>query len=331
MRNEDVAEDMVKEFEQLTNNMQPSLTAEDFTRLANNYYQSQNIPVEYQRIVFDSNLMNYVSNGISNPPKKFKVAFCWICLNEPYWQYAENMIKGAKQFFLPGHDVDYFVWSDMPTDKIPGMTVFPTESMPWPMPTLMRYHLFLQQEEKLKEYDYVFYCDVDMQFVNIVGDEILGTGLTAALHPGYAIKKELYPPYEPNKESEAFIQRPGKVVNDNGKPRYMPMYFAGGLQGGKANKFIKAMKWMKKRIDKDLSKNYISLWNDEGHWNRYLEKTPDDLVVLTPSYIYPDSLIKEYYEPIVWGCSYQPKLVTLTKSFSVSKEGGEAVQKMINK
>lgn len=305
------------------------MTGQEFTRLANNYYNSKGVLVDYERITLDSHLINYINENKDSVKKKFKVAFCWICLNEPYWQYAENMIQGAKRFFLPGHDVSYFVWSDMPKDKISAMTVFETEPMPWPMPTLMRYHLFLQQEEILNKYDYFFFCDVDMQFVNIVGDEILGKGLTAALHPGYCTRKELYPPYEPDKQSASFIQRPGKVVNDNGKPRYMPMYFAGGLMGGVAKKFLKACKKMKDLVDKDLAKNRIPIWNDESVWNKYLEKTPEDLVVLTPSYIYPDSLIKEYYIPVVWGQDYQPKIVTLTKQFTISKEGGDAVSKMI--
>ena len=81
--------------------------------------------------------------------------------------------------------------------------------------------------------------------------------------------------------------------------------------------------------DKDLNKNYIPIWNDESIWNRYLFDNPPE-IVLTPSYIYPDSLIKEYYEPL-WGCSYVPKLMTLTKWFTLSAEGGAHVQEMIKK
>jgi len=332
------------------------ITAQEFTRLANNFYTSNNLPSDLGRIGLDSAVCNYVNQNAGKLPR-FRVAFCWICINEPYWQYAKPMIEGAKNFFLPGHQVDYFLWSDMPPEKFSlkkiegknayadgfndaieksgmqafGATLFPTESVQWPAPTLMRYHMFIQQEEILKDYDYIFFCDVDMMFVGVVGDEILGKGLTAALHPGYATRKELWPPYEPNKNSAAFINRPGKIINDNGKPRFMPMYFAGGFQGGTSREWFKAMHAMKKLIDEDLSKNYVPIWNDETAWNKYLEKTPDDLVVLHPGYIYPDSLIKEYYEPIVWGQSYVPKLITLTKKFSVSKEGGEAVQKMIAK
>lgn len=329
------------------------ITGQDFIRLANNFYNANNVPTDINRIGLDSHLFNYVNGSFEKLPK-YKVAFCWICLNEPYWQYAETMINGAKQFFLPGHDVDYFVWSDMPADKLLlkkkeeknayadgynaaieesqnqkfGATIFPTAPVEWPLPTLMRYHLFLQQEELLSKYDYIFYCDVDMKFVNVVGDEILGKGLTAALHPGYAIKKEFWPPYEPNKQSTAFINRPGLVINEGNKKRFMPMYFAGGFQGGRSKEWFKAMKDMKQMVDKDMAMNYTSVWNDESYWNKYLERTPDDLTVLTPSYIYPDSLIEEYYVKL-WGCNYTPKLMTLTKSFTVSKEGGNAVQQMI--
>lgn len=341
------------------------MDAPEFTRLANNFYNEKNVPTDINRIALDSHLLNYIFSHESDLQKKQKVAFCCICINPLYWEFAKTMVEGAKQFFLPGHEVDYFLWSDIPKDKegiqgvidsfkgvdpnykeedgIKSLTdlstfihektiVFPTDSIEWPMPTLMRYHLFLQQEELLKTYDYVFYCDVDMRFVNVVGDEILGDGLTAALHPGYATDKKLWPPYEPNKNSASYIPRPGLLINDQGKRRFMPMYFAGGFQGGTSIEWFKAMREMKKLVDKDMSQNYLPIWNDETAWNKYLEKTPENLKVLTPSYIYPDSLIEEYYVPFVWGREnrYAPKLITVTKKFSTSKEGGDAVKRMIN-
>lgn len=337
-----------------------ALTSPEFLRLANNFYNAQNIPATLERMGVDANLINYVLSKQETLEKTYKVAFVWICLNPPYWQYAYDMIQGAKQFFLPGHHVDYFLWSDMPEsekdirDRLnqsvanfndPAVvgeldrmtrdlvsirkdaTIFPTEAVQWPLPTLMRYSLFLQQEEKLKEYDYIFYCDVDMKFVNVVGDEILGNGLTAAVHPGYHVDKKFIPPYEPNKDSEAFIPRPGKVIAENGKNRFLPLYYAGGFQGGMSKDFIQAMRVMKQRVDKDFSKNYIAIWNDESHWNKYLfENEPE--IVLTPSYIFPDSLLEEYYYPL-WGVRYEPKLVTLTKKFTTTAEGGAEAQKMM--
>lgn len=259
---------------------------------------------------------------------KKKIALLFVSLNSQYWPYLTNVLKDAKTHFLPHHNVEYLIWSDMPPDVSLGTHIFPTDPVPWPHPTLMRYHLFLQQEEKLKEYDYIFYLDADMKIVSLIGDEILGEGLTCAEHPMYALRKEYVPPYEPNKNSAAYVPRAGIIVSDEGKPRFKPVYAAGGFQGGKTELFIEAMKAMKKNIDKDFVQNYIAIWNDESHWNKYLFDYQGELVVLCPSYIYPDSLIKEYYEPL-WGRSYPPKIITLTKPFTLSKEGGAHIQQFL--
>lgn len=347
-------------------------TAEEFLRIANNFYNSKGLASDSNRIALDAQLVNYIienRDGIKN--KKYKIALCCICLNPPYWQYAKPMIDGVKQFFLPGHQTDVFLWSDIPEstnkevfqkgeedtiaktnavtnpqnhqaniaeikesfrqlqEKPLEATIFPTEPIEWPMPTLMRYHLMIQQEEVLKDYDYIFYCDIDMKFVNVVGDEILGQRLTAVCQPMYFIRKEWWTPTEPNEKSAAYIKRLGKVINDGGRPRFMPLYLAGGLQGGKSKEFIEAMKVMKKNIDKDFGMNYVAMWNDESHWNKYLFDYPDDRdIILTPSYTYPDSLIKEYFEPM-WGQSLQPKLVTLTKKFSFQPGSGEHLAKTL--
>lgn len=360
-----------------------SFSPEEFTRLANNFYNSKGLVSDINRIALDAEFTNYFSANGGQLDKKYKVALCCICVNPPYWQYIKPMIEGAKQFFLPGHQTDVFLWTDLPDLKQkdlklpdyfkirelfdkgekqtidltlqvnnpvnhPQLTaeikesfrklqekpldaiIFPIEPIEWPMPTLMRYHTMLQQEEKLAEYDYVAYIDVDMMFVNIVGDEILGKRLTAVQQPMYSVDKKFIPPYEPNSKSASYIPRPGKVVNDNGKPRFLPLYLAGGFQLGESKAFISAMKEMKKTIDKDLNNNYVPIWNDETVFNSYLFNNPsDDDIILTPSYCYPDSLIKEYFEAI-WGYSYQPKLMTLTKKFSFQPGSGEQLQKTLN-
>lgn len=247
----------------------------------------------------------------------YKVALISIALNKHYWPYLKPMVESARKFFLKGHQVDYITWSDMPEDHVDGVKVIPTEPFEWPLPTLYRYHLFLREEELLKEYDFVFYIDTDMEIVTTVGDEILGD-LVAAQHPMYALDRKYIPPYEPNPQSGAYIPRPGKIIVEGNKKKFLPLYYAGGFQGGRSDRFIEAMKEMKTIIDKDFSANYIPIWNDESVWNRYLFDHPPT-TVLSPSYIYPDSLIGSYYKKI-WGRSYVPKIITITKPFSTSKE-----------
>lgn len=362
------------------------MIGKDFIRLASNYYISKKLDVDIARLNTDIEVWNYIQEHQADLQKKYKVALVFICLNPLYWQYAPEMVKGAKELFLPGHQTDFFFWTDIPEkEKIPekykaefqkhgvdvnnpvmvqqdilinntyqfniqkvidslvelrnieGINIIPVDPVDWPYPTLLRYNLFLQQEEKLKDYDYIFYLDCDMQFCNVVGDEILPKeGLMATVHPGYHIRQELYPPYEPNSKSASYIKRPGRIIEDSqaknakneliGK-RFQPLYYAGGFQGGRAKPFIQAMKDTRLLIEQDLTNRYIPIWNDESAWNKYLSENPPE-IVLNPSYIYPDSLIKEYYIPVVWGRDYQPKIKTLTKWFSTSKEGGKAVQQM---
>lgn len=245
-----------------------------------------------------------------------KIGLLLICTGEGYWPYATQLIESARVHFLPGKKVDFLLWSDMPPEQGYGVNkIFPTEHTHWPYPTLMRYHLFLQQDEILKDYDYLFYCDIDMVFANPVGEEVLGPGLTAAEHPMYHFRPGLRFPLEPNPLSAAYIKVP-------------PFYYAGGFQGGQGSEFLKAMRAMTRQIDADFAINYIARWNDESHWNKYLFDNPPART-LGPDYIYPDSLIKEYYEPI-WGQAFVPKLITLTKKFSTSKEGGAAVAQAIS-
>lgn len=263
--------------------------------------------------------------------KHKRIALLFICLNPPYWPYVRQVIEDCNKYFLTnhtdGHSVDFFLWTDIPEGTNYGATVFPTEPIEWPAPTLMRYHLFLQQEELLKDYDYLFYMDADMRVVDFIESDILGEGLTAAQHPMYALRPQYWLPYEPNPKSTAYIPQTGKMMQGEKGPYFQPLYYAGGFQGGETKAFIKAMKVMRKNIDKDYMNNYTARWNDESHWNKYLSENPP-AVVLSPSYIYPDSLIKEYYIPL-WGQDYKPKIITLTKPFSVTKEGGQAVRKML--
>lgn len=259
-----------------------------------------------------------------------KIALLFVCLNPQYWPFLRDVIEDAQAHFLKGHQVDFFAWTDIPEGTTYGSTVFPTDPVSWPFPTLMRYHLFLQQEEILKEYDYIFYLDADMRIVDDVGDEILGEGLTAAEHPMYALRREYIPPYEPNSSSTAYIPRPGGVVEEKGKdPWFKPVYAAGGFQGGTAKSFIEAMKSMKKSIDEDFMNNYTAIWNDESHWNRYLYDFKGSVTVLPPSYVYPDSLIKEYYNKI-WGREYKPIIVTLTKTFTTTREAGDDLRERLS-
>ncbi len=308
-----------------------------WVRHAHNYLMQKKAGT-YQ--VDELNLLNeYMQSLLAEAGKEqktYKIGLMFIAINPPYWQYAKQVIDGVKQFFAPGHETEILLFTDMQNypeakDVNYGATVFPVETMEWPYPTLMRYHYFLKQEEYLKKFDYLFYLDLDTRVVGIVGDEIFGEGLTVAPHPGYAIRQNLWAPLEANPHSAAFIKQPGRIIDGGGKPLFAPFYCAGGFQGGRSALFIDAMKEMQRTIDADLDKGYIARWNDESHWNKYIFEHQEDtpITYLDVSYVYPDSMIEDYYVKL-WGRNYTPRLMTITKPFSLIKDDGSNYKNLTN-
>lgn len=263
-----------------------------------------------------------------------KVALLLISTGENYHQYINPLVESARKHFLKKHDVEFLLWTDSKKEYDVNHKFHVEHMAGGNYPSLMRYHMFLQQEELLKTYDYLFFCDVDMLFVDEVGDEILGPGLTVTQHPGYAFRpieemdfseRMWFYPFERNIESSAFID----------VPRY---YFAGGFQGGYSDIFIGAMWNMKRGIDSDFEKNYITRWHDESHWNRYCYQYAHHVTnILNPSYCYPvpyPTPTQPPYETIplykkIWGKDYKAKLLCLTKQHQLSKEGGDAMTKIM--
>lgn len=206
-----------------------------------------------------------------------------------YSRFVQPLLDSARRHFMKNHNVTYFLFTD--SDKFENQNDIVTiykKHEPWPNPTLKRYETFFLNKEKFENMDFVFYCDVDMLFVDEVGDEILSDRV-ATMHPGF-IGQRGTP--ETRKESLAFIDPGEKMI-----------YYAGGFFGGKTEEFIKMAKELSENINKDLEKGIIAIWHDESHMNRYFVDYPPTKS-LTPSYCYPES----------WYLPFKKKLLALDKN-----------------
>ena len=218
-----------------------------------------------------------------------KIGLILIATNK-YKVFVQPLIESARSFFLKNHEVTYFLFTD--TDEFNEMgddvIVNKIEHLPWPFITLYRYKTFLKHKDILKTQDYLFYCDIDMRFVDYVGDEILGN-LVATIHPGFNGGRGTP---ETRTQSTAFI-------SDN-----VPLvYYAGGFNGGSSYEFLKMSEHIDTNIDIDYKNGIIAIWHDESHLNKFLtENTPTN--VLSPSYCYPES----------WSLLYDKKLLALDKN-----------------
>lgn len=212
-----------------------------------------------------------------------------------YVEFVEPLVASAKQFFCLGHQVTYFVFTDGCLPPMDNVVCIYQKRLGWPYDTMKRNYVYLQSRESYEGLDYLFACDSDMLFVDIVGNEILGERV-ATISPGFAPGSP-FPrkrgAFETNPASTAYVH------DDEGED----YYFAGGFFGGTCKEFFKIIETTSNNIDKDLEKGIIAEWHDESHWNRYCIDNPPT-VILSPSYCYPEN----------WKIPYKRRLLALDKN-----------------
>ena len=223
-----------------------------------------------------------------------KIGLLLIATNK-YKIFVKPLIESARNYFLNNHEVTYYLFTD--TDEFDNMGddvfVSKIEHLPWPMITLYRYKTFFNHSDILKTQDYLFYCDVDMRFVNFMGDEILGD-LVSTIHPGF-IGGRGTPETRP--ESTAFI--PDEVDF---------CYFAGGFNGGSSSNFLKMSEEIDRNIDIDEQNGIIAVWHDESHFNKYLINNKPTVVLNT-----------DYCQPEHWHLN-NAKLLALNKNHNEMRQ-----------
>lgn len=204
-----------------------------------------------------------------------------------YIEFVEPLIQSADKHFLTNHKVTYFVFTDGQAPISDKVVSIPQKRLGWPYDSMMRFMIYFENREALKEMDYLFACDADMLFVDTVGDEILGNRV-ATLHPGYVGSLG---EYERRSVSTAYIP------HGQGK-----CYFAGGFNGGERDEFLKMAQQITSNILQDQKNGIIARWHDESHLNRYLLDN-EPTVILSPAYCYPQG----------WKLNYPQKLWALVK------------------
>lgn len=215
-----------------------------------------------------------------------KIGILYICTGK-YKIFWKDFYLTMEKNFIDEAERHYFVFTD--SNEIDfekentNIHRIYQKDLGWPDATLMRFHIFLQKEKELSSMDYIFFFNANLIIKEpIKSEEFLPQGeykLIATIHPGFYNKNRNKFTYENNKKSTAFIE---KTQGEH--------YFAGGLNGGKTENFIRAMKLMRDNIDSDKKNGIMAKWHDESHWNKYLISRID-IKILPPSYLYPEGWI----------------------------------------
>lgn len=197
-----------------------------------------------------------------------RVAILYICTGL-YSQFFKDFYESSEKYLLQGSEKHYFVWTDDGhlADGRSNVTLYHKECAGFPADSLFRFEMFLQAEEELKKYDYIYFFNANAMFVHPVGEEILPdeTGLSMSVWPQQRRRHHMFYPYERNKKSTAYVAPYGHYY----------YYYAGGfLNGGSRDAYLQMIRTLSANIRDDYHRGIVARVHDESHINAYLRTHP---------------------------------------------------------
>ncbi len=218
-----------------------------------------------------------------------------------YKQFVQPLLNQIDEFFLPGYEKTIFLFTDELQELTSKSKVVQTLIHPYKYPevTLLRFSFFNQENDKLKEMDYLFYMDADVAIVNTVWKEILNP-LTVVHHCGFYRNGGWGSPNVDTNSTAYFDEE------------YRKEYVMGGFNGGEAEYFLYMSEILARNIEEDERKGVRAEWFDESHLNYFISTLADrsKVKVLSPSYC----LVEQKTLRAAWGISeLEPKIIALSK------------------
>lgn len=214
-----------------------------------------------------------------------KVAVLYICTGQYVLLWPEFYVS-AEKYLLKNCEVHYFIFTDAETvegeNENPRVHRVYQEQLEWPFATLMRFDIFLKNEDKLKDFDYLYFFNSNAELTAPITEENFlprpekGEQMVFVEHPAFYYRPNYEFTYDRNPHCKAYIPM--------GLGKY---YVCGGVNGGETEAFLKFSRILDKRIKQDLKKGIIATWHDESHINWYVF-THRHYRILDASYCWPD-------------------------------------------
>lgn len=238
-----------------------------------------------------------------------KVAILYIGTGR-YTIFWDEFYRSCEKNLLRNYEKHYFFFTDnkefKSNDKI---TVVSQENLGWPLITALRYKILNKIKDELRDYDYAFFFNGNMEVIReIKEEELIPTAeegyIVAPLHSGNKRMKSNYEfEYERNPKSTSYIPY--------GEGKY---YFHAGLLGGRVKEFLEMLDICEKMMDDDLKNNFIPKFHDESVFNKYVLTRPHK--ILSNYYIHPT-----HGKPFL---KLNPKVKIIQRDKSKFKYGGHA-------
>lgn len=219
----------------------------------------------------------------------------------PYLAFFDGFYESYMKNFLPGVKKEVLLFTDdldivMNQSGKEGVTVAYIDALPWPLPTLLRYHHFVTHSEVIEQFDLVYFFNANAEIRKEIGIEVVPSvdqELTLVRHYGFTKTQVSGPdkyPYCRNSLSQAYIPL-GEGYH----------YVMGGFNGGRPDRFLEMSRAIVSCINLDLKSNIIPVWHDESYLNMYCHQMGMGVMnVLTPEYGSDQRTMLPEYDPFIW-------------------------------
>lgn len=223
-----------------------------------------------------------------------KIALLYICTG-CYNQFFKGFYESCEKYFVEEAEKEYFVWSDDKhiSDGLHNVHLYYKKCAGFPADSLFRFEMFMQAEEALKQFDYIYFLNANAAVIKPVGTEILpdSSGLAMGIWPDANLNRHpMFFPYERNKKSLAYVKPWGKDYH----------YFMGGFNGGTPNAYLSMIRTLCHNIRTDYENGIIAKVHDESHINRYLRD--HKCKIIGPRYTTPEEFTYRTLD-------YEPKII----------------------
>ncbi|XP_065421601.1 histo-blood group ABO system transferase 2-like isoform X28 [Chrysemys picta bellii] len=218
--------------------------------------------------------------------KKFVVGVATFAVKK-YVRFIEGFLGSANKFFLSGHRVNFYLFTDHP-EKVPSMKLAPEKSLfiipvqnysRWQDISMNRMDIISNRIRTHWHYevDYLYSMDIDVQMFEHIGVEIIDT-LVGTISSWQYTKPRDSNSYERRPESRAAIP--------SGEGDF---YYAASFYGGSVSEVYKLTTACFKGVTEDRANGIEAKWHEESHLNKYLlYHKPTRL--LSPEYYWDEEL-----------------------------------------
>lgn len=220
-----------------------------------------------------------------------------------YKIFFDIFYSNVLNFFIPEKEKKIFVFTDDVNyfNKYQNLEIIKIDHLGFPLNSLLRFKYFNQNKDIFDGCEKLVFMNANLLIINTIKYEDFFKfenqyNFWGVNHPGWFHRSNVDFPYERNSISESFI--------NHGEGKY---YFQGCLFAGKTDYFLNMCHILDCNIQSDLQKNYIAIWHDESHLNKYFSQ--QEVCLLDPGFAYPET----------WHIPFEKKIIQLSKEVFFNK------------